>query len=250
LSVKLNLKSCAKTRLFKYSFFLVAIPLHSQKLTVKEKDGLYSFFEKKKMVIDFQYDTISEFSNGWYGVGKQGRWGLVSADGKETIPCKYDSYRSCENKLIIASYEGLEGVIDRVDGIVIDFLFDQIDHVKDTQALVKYKGAWCIYHNGLLDYEEAKFIFYSPEKTAQFPGCKQTSLPWLEFQQCSEEKLYKYFSENIPYPIEARRKGIEGQVFFMFIVTQRGEIQNPFILRDLEGGCNEELLRIISGMPA
>jgi len=51
--------------------------------------------------------------------------------------------------------------------------------------------------------------------------------------------------QQIRYPEMARRAGIQGLVIVQFIVNERGEIENPRILRGIGGGCDEEALRVV-----
>ncbi len=64
-----------------------------------------------------------------------------------------------------------------------------------------------------------------------------------------DEARIKYLNENIRYPAEARKNGIEGRVFVTFIVEKDGKISNVELLRGIGGGCDEEALRVISNMP-
>lgn len=49
--------------------------------------------------------------------------------------------------------------------------------------------------------------------------------------------------DKIVYPQQARRAGIEGTVIVRFIVNEDGSIQDPEIVRGLEGGCNEAAIK-------
>jgi periplasmic protein TonB len=51
---------------------------------------------------------------------------------------------------------------------------------------------------------------------------------------------------QIRYPEMARRAGIEGRVFIQFIVNERGEVENPQVIRGIGGGADEEALRVVS----
>lgn len=52
--------------------------------------------------------------------------------------------------------------------------------------------------------------------------------------------------QKIHYPDKARKAGIEGRVIIQFIVNDRGEVENPRVIRGIGGGCDEEALRVIS----
>ena len=53
----------------------------------------------------------------------------------------------------------------------------------------------------------------------------------------------------IKYPAQARRQGIQGQIFVQFTVTRDGVIKDPIIRRKLGGGCDEEVIRVVNSMP-
>jgi TonB family protein len=59
----------------------------------------------------------------------------------------------------------------------------------------------------------------------------------------------KYLSENLRYPPDAQRKGIEGTVIVAFVVNTDGTTTDIEILRSVGGGCDEEVIRIVQGSP-
>lgn len=63
------------------------------------------------------------------------------------------------------------------------------------------------------------------------------------------EALYKYISENIKYPEQAKADGIEGRVFVRFVVMDNGDVVNVEVARGIGGGCDEEALRVVKAMP-
>ena len=63
------------------------------------------------------------------------------------------------------------------------------------------------------------------------------------------EAMYKYIYEKIKYPAIARENGISGQVIVQFVVSKEGDIQKAKVVRGIGGGCNEEALRVVNGMP-
>ena len=64
-----------------------------------------------------------------------------------------------------------------------------------------------------------------------------------------DEEMYKFLSENVKYPVEAKKSGVEGRVYVEFEVSELGEISNVKILRGIGGGCDEEAIRVVSSMP-
>jgi protein TonB len=51
--------------------------------------------------------------------------------------------------------------------------------------------------------------------------------------------------KKIKYPENAIRANIEGRVYVQFIVNEKGEVENPRVIRGIGGGCDEEALRVV-----
>ncbi len=50
---------------------------------------------------------------------------------------------------------------------------------------------------------------------------------------------------KIRYPEMARQARIQGRVIVQFIVNERGEVENPQVVRGIGGGCDEEAVRVV-----
>ncbi len=59
----------------------------------------------------------------------------------------------------------------------------------------------------------------------------------------------KFLYDNLNYPTQARRMGIEGTVYVVFVVNTDGSIQDVGIMRGIGGGCNEEAMRVVRKSP-
>jgi protein TonB len=59
----------------------------------------------------------------------------------------------------------------------------------------------------------------------------------------------KFLTDNIKYPKEAQKKGIQGRVFISYVVEKDGKLTNFKLLRGIGGGCDEEALRVVSLFP-
>lgn len=55
----------------------------------------------------------------------------------------------------------------------------------------------------------------------------------------------KGIQERIQYPELAIKANIEGRVYVQFIVNEKGEVEDPVVLRGIGGGCDEEAIRVI-----
>ena len=61
--------------------------------------------------------------------------------------------------------------------------------------------------------------------------------------------FYKYVSETIKYPSQARRMGVEGKVFVQFVVDQNGNLTNVQAIKGIGAGCDDEAVRILENSP-
>lgn len=61
--------------------------------------------------------------------------------------------------------------------------------------------------------------------------------------------LDDYLSTHVRYPEVARQNLIEGKVVIEFVVNEDGAVANARVVRSIGGGCDEEALRVIAGMP-
>lgn len=64
-----------------------------------------------------------------------------------------------------------------------------------------------------------------------------------------EEAMLKFMSENVSYPLSAKRAGISGTVFVSFTVGASGNITDIKVVKSLGGGTDEEAIRLIKSMP-
>lgn len=66
----------------------------------------------------------------------------------------------------------------------------------------------------------------------------------LQFLPKMKGGMQSLYNE-INYPDLAKRIGTEGRVYVQFIVNEKGEVENPTIIRGIGAGCDEEVLRAI-----
>ena len=91
-------------------------------------------------------------------------------------------------------------------------------------------------------------IYQLVDEMARFPGCEGMFNEISMLYECADVKMLQFVSDNIKFPREARRKGIDGRVTAAFVVTRTGKIQNISIMEGLGYGCDEEVIRVISLM--
>ena len=78
-------------------------------------------------------------------------------------------------------------------------------------------------------------VFDVVEEMPQYPGGPQA--------------LFKFLGENVQYPAEAEKAGIQGRVIATFVVEKDGSISQPTIVKSVYPLLDAEAIRVISAMP-
>ena len=78
-------------------------------------------------------------------------------------------------------------------------------------------------------------VFTIAEVMPEFPG--------------GSAKMSEYLSQNIVYPVEAQKAGIQGKVFVSFVIEKDGSVSNVEVMRGIGSGCDEEAVRVVKAMP-
>lgn len=78
-------------------------------------------------------------------------------------------------------------------------------------------------------------VFDVVEEQPSFPGGQGALISWL--------------AENIKYPVEAAKAGIQGRVIVQFVVTATGSIADVKVVRGVEPSLDKEAVRVIISMP-
>ena len=78
-------------------------------------------------------------------------------------------------------------------------------------------------------------VFDVVEEMPQYPGGPQA--------------LFKFLGENVQYPAEAEKAGIQGRVIATFVVEKDGSISQPTIVKSVDPLLDAESIRVISAMP-
>jgi protein TonB len=61
--------------------------------------------------------------------------------------------------------------------------------------------------------------------------------------------LLRFLQENLRYPADALRKGIEGTVYVGFVINREGKVEKITVRNPIGGGLEEEAIRVVSEMP-
>ncbi len=63
------------------------------------------------------------------------------------------------------------------------------------------------------------------------------------------EGFYSFLKNNMKYPNQAKRLGIEGKVFVQFVVDENGKLDDFKVLNGIGAGCDQEAVRAIKDAP-
>ena len=63
-----------------------------------------------------------------------------------------------------------------------------------------------------------------------------------------ETELYKFIYESVQYPVDARKRGIQGTVFTSFMIDAEGKMQDLQVVRGVDEALDQEALRVIGVM--
>ena len=64
-----------------------------------------------------------------------------------------------------------------------------------------------------------------------------------------DEARIKFLQDNVLYPEEARKRGVQGTVFVQFVIEPDGRVSDVEIVRGIGAGCDEEVVRVVESMP-
>jgi len=78
-------------------------------------------------------------------------------------------------------------------------------------------------------------IYESVKQMPLFPG--------------GEKELSNYISKELVYPISAKQRGIQGNVYVRFVVTKTGTLDRIEVVRPLTPDCDAEAIRFVKNFP-
>lgn len=96
--------------------------------------------------------------------------------------------------------------------------------------------------------EAAGEVFKVVEEMPRFPGCEAETDTYIR-EKCAQQELLEFVYNNLQYPEEAKREGINGTVVAQFVVDKEGQVKNPKIVRSIGGGTDEAVLEVVNNMP-
>lgn len=86
-----------------------------------------------------------------------------------------------------------------------------------------------------IENQATEEIYNVVEQMPEFPG--------------GQDKLFQYLKENIKYPDDAEKAGLEGRVVCQFVVDKDGSITDIDVIQSISESLDKEAVRVIKAMP-
>lgn len=163
--IKFTLQDAEEVRLFKNG-------LAAFSMVNEEGEEKWGFVNKEgKVVINPQFSSVSNFSDGKCGVGNSdGKWGFIDKEGKISINYQFDGTGDFRNGKCIVTFDNKDGVIDKEGKYIINPQFSNMQ-IDGDLFLVNQDGKW-----GWCD-KDGKFVINPQfEEAYPFNGNKTTSV--------------------------------------------------------------------------
>lgn len=84
------------------------------------------------------------------------------------------------------------------------------------------------------------------DEMPRFPGCDEGTAE--EKTKCSNQKMIGFIVNNLKYPEEAKKNGVDGMVVISFVVNKKGEIVNIKNVKSIGNGCDEAAMKVVNKM--
>lgn len=134
-----------------------------------KKDEKWGYIDTEgNLIIDCQYDVTGHFSEGLAWVRKGDKSGYIDPQGNVVIDFIYDSsYNNSStftNGYAAAQKDGKFGLIDKQGNVVIDFIYDSLGSYSDDGLIAAEKDGLC----GYIDINGNTVIDFKYDDTYQF----------------------------------------------------------------------------------
>ena len=215
-------------------------------ITTVRKGGEYTLISKTGKKIVEQADSIYRRGN-YFSIVKGDKEGLVDASGQFLFPVEYDAlkgpFQMKENYFILQQGD-LSGLAKGSGEWVFPPTYERIDLPYRGEIPIYADGRWGTWKNGVEDWADTSIYFSQPDTGPLYDEkcfLKNEDGPQ---KKCSDKAIAMQIYKSIRYPVAARENGISGVAVVQFVVDENGEMQDLTLLRDLEGGCGKEAMRV------
>lgn len=91
-----------------------------------------------------------------------------------------------------------------------------------------------IFSDEIIEKDDSE-VFVVVEEQPEYPG--------------GNPALMRFLSDNIKYPVEAQKNGVEGRVIVNFVIEKDGRLNEFDVVRGVDPLLDEEALRVLKNMP-
>ncbi|MFY7879990.1 MAG: TonB family protein [Lacibacter sp.] len=202
------------------------------------KDGIFTSF----------YPNGRKSEEGFYtGNSKVGKWIKWYKNGQIQEESIWDNSKDYTQRQRVDNFWDSLGNKLATNGngeYILDEEYPPI-HAKGAIKNGLKTGKWTgFFENGNIafeeDYKNNKLI-----KGTSYDSLGQKYKYDKEFD-FNMMNFYEFIGQNLRYPEEAQRKGVEGKVIIQILFNTDGKIIKSRIVKGIGSGCDEEVLRVVS----
>jgi TonB family protein len=200
---------------------------------------------KGKIIVPIAYNYVAPVNSqqlqAGFIVAKAQQYALLGANGKPLTGFDYTLMRpqTHTSQRILARKQKAYGYLDLQGKVAIPFEYSQAANFRKGKAKVELQGA-----SFEID-ETGKRQASIPQRRDDYSGEIYMIVEQQAMPKGGMRQFYKYIADNLKYPPQAKRMGVEGRVYAQFIVEKDGYITDIKILKGIGSGCDEEAVRLL-----
>lgn len=200
---------------------------------------------KGKIIVPIAYNYVAAVNHqqlqAGFIVAKDQQYALLDASGKPLTGFDYTriSPQTHTSQRILARKQKAYGYLDLQGKVAIPFEYQQAANFRKGRAEVLQQGA---------EFEidkTGKRQASSTKRRDDYSGEIYMIVEEQAMPKGGLKSFYQYLGDNLKYPAQAKRMGVEGRVYAQFIVEKDGYITDIKILKGIGSGCDEEAVRLL-----
>jgi TonB family protein len=215
--------------------------------------------------IPIQFYDAGEFSEGFAYVSKNKKYGYINNQGDIIIDYIYNYAESFHNGFAIVhqtnpdtnKYGGsltVQGLINSKNELLSGEWFNSISFRDNSSYLVTQNEIeYILFNNGTKKEKKKRKEKPNIADKNLIPGDviknPDNSILTLPGYHGGVKALKRYLLKNLKYPYSASLNNKQGKVFVTFVISKKGEIKYPRVLKPLHPLLNKEAIRVIREMP-
>ncbi len=206
-------------------------------------EGVYSD-DKKLGTFSFYYSSGAKWKEESYESGIHYATNIWATNGQLIEESEiYD-----RKNRVVNSWDSL-GNPQVVKGTGRYFGYSENFQLLETGEFSNFEktGVWNGYFNDGKTYYIEKYISgeLSEGKSYNKQG-QEFEYNVLSVSTSNYQIFYELVGKNLRYPVEARRKGVQGKVYVKFTIGENGKAISSSIYKGIGSGCDQEVLRVIN----